>query len=72
MEVIACGGLDYLGAVLGLGHPRRSLGARSSGLGTALVLDGISPNASGPRCKLHLADLVSPRGLAGWRYRRSL
>jgi hypothetical protein len=66
MEAIACGGLDCLGAALGLGHPRRSLSDGSSGLGTALAPTGILPNASGLWCELHLIDPVSPRGLAGW------
>jgi hypothetical protein len=65
MGAIACGGLDYLGATLGLGHPPQSLGAGSSRLGTALAPAGISPNASRPWCGLRLADLVSRGGLTG-------
>jgi hypothetical protein len=72
MEATTCGGLGCLGVVLGLGHSRRSLSAGSSRLGTALALGGILPNASRPWCGLRLADPVSPRGLAGWRFRRSL
>jgi hypothetical protein len=72
MGVIACGGLDYLGAVLGLGPPRRSLDVVSSRLGTASASVGILPNASRPRCGLRLADPVSPHGLTGWCFHRSL
>jgi hypothetical protein len=72
MVVIACGGLDCLAAALGLGRPRRSLNVGSSGLGTALAPAGILPNASWPRRGLRLIDPASPRGLAGWRFRRSL
>jgi hypothetical protein len=72
MEAIACGSLDCLGATLGLGHPRRSLGAGSSRLGTALAHAGILLNASRPLCGLHLTDPVSPRGLASWRFHCSL
>jgi hypothetical protein len=72
MGVIACGSLDCLSVVSGLGPPRRSLGAVPSGLGTASAPAGISPNASGTRCKLRLADPVSPRRLADWHFRRNL
>jgi hypothetical protein len=72
MGVIACGDLDYLGAVSALGPPRRSLCAGFSRLGTALAPAGISLNASGPRCGLRPTDPVSPRGLASWHFRRSL
>jgi hypothetical protein len=65
MEAIACGGLDCLGATLGLGHPHRSLSTGSSGLGTALVPTGILLDASRPQCELRLIGLMSPRGLAG-------
>jgi hypothetical protein len=41
MEVIACGGLGYRGAALGLGPLHRSLGVVSSGPGTASALAGI-------------------------------
>jgi hypothetical protein len=37
MGAIACCGIDCLGATLGPGPIRRSLGVVSSGLGTALV-----------------------------------
>jgi hypothetical protein len=63
--------LDCLGAVSGLGPPRQSLSTVPSRLGTASTPAGISLNASGPRCGLRLADLVSPRGLANWRFRRN-
>jgi hypothetical protein len=71
MGAIACGGLDCVGVALGLGPLRRSLGTVPSGLGTTSVTAGILLNVSGPRCRPHLIDLVSPRGLAGWHPRHS-
>jgi hypothetical protein len=72
MEAIACGGLDCIGAALGLGPPRRSLDAGSSALGTTSAPTSTLPNASRPRCGLRPADLVSPHGLIGWHFRRGL
>jgi hypothetical protein len=69
MGAIACGGLDCLGAVLGLGPPRLSLDAVSFRLGTASVPAGTLLNASGPRCGPRPIDPVSPRGIAAWRLR---
>jgi hypothetical protein len=66
MGAIACGGLDCLGAALGLGPLRRSLSTVFFGPGTALELAGILPNASGPQCGPRPTGPASPRGLVGW------
>jgi hypothetical protein len=71
MGVIACGGLDCVGAVLGLGPLRRSLGVVFSRLGTASAPAGTLLSASGPRCGPRPIDLVCPSGLAGWRLHHS-
>jgi hypothetical protein len=71
MGATACGSLDCLGAALGLGPPRGSLGIIFSGLGTASVPTGTLLSASGPWCGPHPIDSVSPRGIAGWHLRHS-
>jgi hypothetical protein len=71
MGAIACGGLDCLGAALGLGPPRGIHGVVSFGLGTASVPAGTLLSASGPRCVPRPIGPVSPRGLASWHLRHS-
>jgi hypothetical protein len=61
MGAIACGDLDCLGAALGLGPLRSSLGVVSSEPGSASEPVGTLLNASGPRCGPHPVGPVSPR-----------
>jgi hypothetical protein len=71
MGAIACGGLDCIGAALGLGPLRRSLGAVSFGPGIASKPAVILLNALGPQCELRPIGPVSPCGLTGWCPRRT-
>jgi hypothetical protein len=69
MGVIACGGLDCLGATIGLGPLHQSLSAVSSGTGSASEPAGILLNALEPRCGPHPIGPESPWGLADWHPR---